>query len=163
LEESGRLELKKALGIMKKIQNQQDFVARASPVTSEDFMLSILAMIEDGSPNQLVTPIPQVPLAADTFRMNQKELEDWMVNTHTKGWIFMKKAVFLVGKAKFRKSMIANSSTTYVNIYKRRCHKVLGMVEDHCPGIAARKQIQQSGKQCHKGVVNLCVIMIMGR
>jgi hypothetical protein len=74
--------------------------------------------------------------------MNRKELEDWMVNTHTKGWMFMKQAVSLVGKAKFRKIMIAKSSTTYVDIYKRRCHEVLGVVEDHCPGIAARKQIR---------------------
>jgi hypothetical protein len=74
--------------------------------------------------------------------MNRKELEEWMLATHTKGWISMKQAVSLMGKARFRKNMVANSTTHYVDIYKRRCHEVLGVVEDHCPGVAARKQVR---------------------
>jgi hypothetical protein len=144
-EESGRLALKKALDILKKIQNRQDFVGSASPVTIEAFMhstRSILKMVEDGLPSQPESPLPQVPSAVDTFRMNRKELEEWMLATHTKGWISMKQAVSLMGKARFRKNMVANSTTHYVDIYKRRCHEVLGVVEDHCPGVAARKQVR---------------------
>ncbi|PLW13692.1 hypothetical protein PCANC_15582 [Puccinia coronata f. sp. avenae] len=144
-EESGRLALKKALDILKKIQNRQDSVGSASPVTIEAFMhstRSILKMVEDGLPSQPESPLPQVPLAVNTFRMNRKELEEWMLATHTKGWISMKQAVSLMGKARFRKNMVADSTTHYVDIYKRRCHEVLGVVEDHCPGVAARKQVR---------------------
>jgi hypothetical protein len=68
--ESGRLGLKKAIKILKRIQNVQDFIARASPDTIQEFMVStrsILMMVEDPSPNQPATPFNQVPLASDRF------------------------------------------------------------------------------------------------
>jgi hypothetical protein len=74
--------------------------------------------------------------------MNRVELEAGMLDTHTKGWIFLKQVVGLLRKAKYRTAMVADSSITYVDIYKRCYHDVLTVVEDHCPGVEARKQIQ---------------------